>query len=511
MVAHTVTSLTSGRVLARSTAWNLLGQLLPMAVGVVAVPLLVRGLGVSRFGILSLAWIVVGYLSLFDLGTGRALTKLVADKLGANQRSLIPPLVWTSLLLMLLLGVAASLVALGFSPWLVHHALQVPPELQKETQRSFYVFSISIPLITLMSGLRGVLEALQRFRVLNLIRIPMNVFFLVGPLLTLPFSRSLVAIALVLTGGRAVALFAHLLACFQAMPALGREPSVDRSVIKPLFNFGGWITVTNVVYPLMMYLDRFVISALLSVTMVAYYAAPADLLQRLTVIPAAIAGVLFPAFAVSLSQDRERTGLLFSRGVKYILLAIFPVAIVLVALAPEGLRLWLGPTFAQNGSFVLRWLALGLLVNAIAHVPFFLIQTAGRPDIGVKLQLAELVLYLPALWLLTAKFGIRGTAVAATVRMAVEALILFVCCGRLLPYKPGFLGKLAAALAGAGAALGLALVPTSLPAKAVFLVLVLAIFVVATWRWALGPGERTFLVGLRNQAFSLRTKTLVSS
>src|SRR5215470_14965347 len=98
-------SLTSGRLLARNTIWNLLGQTLPMAVGLVTIPLLVRGMGAERFGVLSLAWIVVGYFSLFDLGIGRALTKLVADKLAINDEQSIPPLVWTSLLLLLLLGV----------------------------------------------------------------------------------------------------------------------------------------------------------------------------------------------------------------------------------------------------------------------------------------------------------------------------------------------------------------------------------------------------------------------
>jgi hypothetical protein len=94
-----IPSLTSGRLLARNTIWNLLGQLLPMAVGVVAIPRLVRStvLACSRWHGSSLA-----YFSLFDLGMGRAL-KLVADKIGSNDEASIPPLVWTSLFLMLLL------------------------------------------------------------------------------------------------------------------------------------------------------------------------------------------------------------------------------------------------------------------------------------------------------------------------------------------------------------------------------------------------------------------------
>ena len=73
-IAEPIRPLTSGRLLARNTIWNLLGQVLPMVVGVVAIPPLVHSLGVDRFGVLSLAWIIIGYFSLFDLGMGRALT-----------------------------------------------------------------------------------------------------------------------------------------------------------------------------------------------------------------------------------------------------------------------------------------------------------------------------------------------------------------------------------------------------------------------------------------------------
>src|SRR5215472_13720195 len=99
VTTRTAPHLTSGRLLARNTTWSIAGLVLPMAAGLVAVPPLVRLLGVDRFGLLSLAWLVIGYFSLFDLGMGRALTKLVAHELGANREHSIPPLVWTSLLL----------------------------------------------------------------------------------------------------------------------------------------------------------------------------------------------------------------------------------------------------------------------------------------------------------------------------------------------------------------------------------------------------------------------------
>src|SRR5438045_5209796 len=102
--------LTSGRLLAKNTIWNLIGSGAPMAVAVFCIPVLIRGLGKERFGVLTLAWALIGYASLFDLGLGRALTQLVAKKLGAGEDREIPALVWTSLLLMLQLGVAGAAV-----------------------------------------------------------------------------------------------------------------------------------------------------------------------------------------------------------------------------------------------------------------------------------------------------------------------------------------------------------------------------------------------------------------
>src|SRR5579864_7065645 len=160
--------LTSGGLLARNTAWNLVGQILPMLVGILTIPVIISAMGVDRFGVLSLAWVVIGYFSLFDLGIGRALTKLVADRLGANDEGSIPPLAWTSLLLMFLLGVFGGSLTVTVSRWLVQVALKVPEGLRTETLRGFYLLAISIPMVTTTSGLRGILEALQRFRILNL-------------------------------------------------------------------------------------------------------------------------------------------------------------------------------------------------------------------------------------------------------------------------------------------------------------------------------------------------------
>jgi O-antigen/teichoic acid export membrane protein len=489
--------LTSGRLLARNTIWNLLGQILPMAVGLVTIPLLIRGMGVERFGLLSLAWTLIGYLSLVDLGIGRALTKFVADKLGANEEHSIPSLAWTCLFLLFLLGFLGTAMIMISAQWLVSRVLKIPDQLQSETLQGMYILAGSIPLVTVTSGLRGILDAQQKFRLATLIRIPLSIFSFIGPLLVLPFSNKLVSLFGVLLISRLIGAIAHLWACFHTMPALRHAFALNRSLFGPVLKFGGWMTVSNVIGPLMFYMDRFLISSVLSVSAVAYYTVPFDFVSRLTIIPGAVVGVLFPAFAVSLIQDPERPSLLLGRALKYVFLIVFPLVLLAVTYAPEGLRFWLGPTFSQNSTSVLRWIAAGVLVNSLSTLPFVLIQGAGRPDIAAKLHIAELPVYLGVVWLLTKGFGIEGTAVAWTVRITIDAFLLFYFSYGLLPQKPKFLKKLGFIAAGGTAILYLATLPANFLIRSIFLLGSLVAFGVISWSWGLAPSERVYLVGSR--------------
>src|SRR5581483_8396821 len=147
--------LTSGRLLARNTFWNLLGNGTPMIVAVICIPILIRAVGKERFGLLTLAWALIGYASFFDLGLGRALTQIVAHKLGTGKSRDIPSIAWTSLALMMLLGVLGTASILLISPWLVARELKMQAGLQHETVQAFRLLGFSIPFVITTAGLRG--------------------------------------------------------------------------------------------------------------------------------------------------------------------------------------------------------------------------------------------------------------------------------------------------------------------------------------------------------------------
>ena len=481
---------------ARNTLFNLAGEAAPLVAAFISVPILLHGIGVDRFGLLGIAWMMIGYASLFDFGIGRALTKVVSEKVGSGEVADVPSIVWTSVLVMFVLGLAGALVIEAISPLLVD-MVKMPVELRPEALRAFRLLGLSLPVVIISVGLRGTLEALHRFDLSNAVRVPAGIFAFAGPLLVLPFTSSLVAVVGVLAAGRLVSCLAFVALCVRAMPALRRQAELRLGTIRHLVSFGGWMTVSNIVSPLMTVFDRFVIAAILSTEAVAYYTTSYDLISKLLVVAGALAGVLFPTFAAHIVTDRARVTRLFGRSVIYLFLVLFPVTLVTVALATEGLTLWVGADIARHSAPVLQVFAMAILVNALALVPFTLIQAAGRPDVTAKLHLIELPLHLTALVLLTRRYGIVGAAIASGGRMTLDALLLFIISRRLFDVRaksgPVFVVGLAAAICLAA----FALVPASLVAKSLALAAALLVFLVVALGWLITPEERAMLARLK--------------
>jgi O-antigen/teichoic acid export membrane protein len=208
----------TGRRIAVNAGLNVCAQVSPLLVGFFCVPVLLRTLGTDRLGVLMLVWAIIGYSSLFDLGLGRALTKLVSEQLGLKAYSTIPKLVGTSLTLMFVGGVIGALILISVAHWFLAYAPKVPAGLLPEIRASLYVLALSIPVLTISAGLKGLLEAYQRFQLLALIRIPIGVFTFASPLIILPFTKNLAAIVLLLLLGRILAAVVQWWASKRVVP-----------------------------------------------------------------------------------------------------------------------------------------------------------------------------------------------------------------------------------------------------------------------------------------------------
>jgi O-antigen/teichoic acid export membrane protein len=485
-----VRKLTSGSLLARNTMWNLIGQVAPMGVALFAIPMLIRHAGTDRFGILTIAWMVVGYFSLFDLGLGRAMTNLVAQSLGGNRQDELPATVWTANGVMAVMGIVGAVVLAAISPLLTHSVLKIPLNLQPETLRSLFLLSLSVPLVISTAGFRGILEAQQKFGLLNIVRIPMGVATFLAPLAVLPFTNSLTALIGALVFARVVFLVACIVLALREMPALRHRFAFDKALLRPLFTFGGWMTVSNIVSPMMVYVDRFLIGSLLSIAAVAYYATPYEVATKLLIVPGALVGVMFPAFSAAMAADRPRGAMLFRRAAKYVGLFLFPVSFVMIIFGQDILQVWLGHEFAVHSTRVLQILSLGVLANGLAAIPFALIQGTGRADITGKLHLLELPFYLAAVWYLTVHYGIAGTAIAWLLRVVADCILLFVVADRIMGVRQRILWPVCGSIGAGAVVVAVASRLRGLPIRLLVAACVLALFGLIVWRLALSAEER---------------------
>jgi O-antigen/teichoic acid export membrane protein len=486
-------NLTRGSLLVRNTFLNAFGLFAPLLAALYSVPIIIEGVGTDRFGLLTLAWAVIGYFSLFDLGLSRAIIQLVAEKLGVGKENEIPEVIWTALFSMFCLGLAGAAISTLFMPHFVNNVLTCPENLQTETLHSFYLIGASIPLVVIRSGLRGVLVAYQRFDLTNMVRIPLGIFTFLAPLFVLRYSNNLFPLICVLLSGLIAACAVYFFMCIRIVPGLTRKIGVRKNLISPLFRFGGWMTITNIIGPVMVYMDRFFIGAFMSLSAVAFYATPHEIVNKILLIPSALTGVLFPAFSSSYSQDEKKLTTLFVRGVKYVFLVVFPIIVIMITFAQEGLAYWLGDEFAKNSSRIFQLLSAGVLFNCLAMVPFSLIQGMGRPDLTAKLHLLELPFYLFFLWWLIPVKGAEGAALVWVGRVLLDTVLLFIFAGKLMTLKGKTVFINIAFLATTYLILILGAMMTGVYSKLIFLLGFTFCFVLVAWVFFIENDEKKFV------------------
>lgn len=339
---------------------------------------------------------------------------------------------------MLFVGILASLVIYIITPYLVKNALKIPHNLENETIQVICNLTIIIPILISSSVLLNFLAAYQRFDLISYVRGPIGLFTFIGPALVLQATSNMVYVCGILIVIKSFEFIGFSLCCIKVNPAILNRIYFDYSRIRILLSNGGWITISNTVGATMNYVDRFLIGSMISINSVAYYATPCELVTRLMILPSALVGVLFPAFCATYSNERQRTIMLFNKGLKYTLILVFPFIFVIVTLAFEVLDIWLGSELAINSTRVLQWLTIGALINSLSYIPFALVQAAGRLDFTGKLYLIEMPFYVLIIYLLVSIMGIEGAAIAWVIRVSVDTLILIIKSQKLLSSNSSF-------------------------------------------------------------------------
>ncbi len=486
------------RTLAHNTIWNLSGYAAPVLAALIAIPILVRSLGTAQYGALTIAWGVVGYFGIFDMGLDNALAKLVSERvgIGGNAEKEINAFFYTAFLLLLISSVPGGVLVFAFSRPLSYEWLKIPLELKSETTTVLRIFAVALPFVVSVAGFRGILYAYQRFDLLNKVQIAAGAFSFLAPLAVLPFSHRLVPVVAVLAIGRALAWLAYGILCFHVAPDLRRRVSGGSECVRELVKFSGWISISNIAEPIFLYSDRLILGALLSMSAVAFYAIPFDLVTRLWIVPDALNSALFPTYVISLRDGGQRAMMLLEKAGRYLFPTMFALALFIVLFAKDLLTIWLGPAFAAHSAVVMKWIALGVFFSSIARIPWTVLVAAHRPDLPAKLVLFEAPVYIVLLCVLVKVAGLPGAALAWTLRAGWSCCILHAVTWYVLPGSQKAIKKNALLLLLATASFVVTMFfSAGLAARIAYFVALLSVEVLLTWRYLLSPEERVIGTG----------------
>jgi O-antigen/teichoic acid export membrane protein len=404
----------------RNAGYNLAGSLLPLLLSLLTVPLYLKLVGPDRYGVLAIAWLLLGYFGLFDLGLGRATSYRIAALRDAPAEARAATF-WTAIAANVGLGLIGALALWAAAGWFFADIFKVDAAIRPEILAGVPYLALAVPIATLTGVLSGGLQGREQFLRTNSISVastalfqlfPLAVAWLYGPYLPILL---LAAIAARLVAVAALWAFAH------AELTRGHKLRIERARLKELLSFGGWVSVGALFGPLLVIADRFLIGAVLGAVAVTLYTIPFQLAQRLAIVPSALTTALFPRLSAAPEDEQRRLGGLAFRTLSALLTA--PVLVGVLAFGPF-LELWVGETLGSQAAPIGRLLLVGYWANAFALLPYTRLQAKGRPDLVTKMLIAQVPPYLPALYLMMEAYGLIGCAIVFVIRCTVDFFLL---------------------------------------------------------------------------------------
>jgi O-antigen/teichoic acid export membrane protein len=416
----------------RNTLITLAGQVAAVAISLTTVPLFLRFIGDAKYGVLLLVWLLLGYFSLFDLGLSQATAQRMATLRDATpeERS---GLLWTALGMNAFMGAVAAIVLFVAGHLILGRFVSMDPVLRQESLSALPWIAGALPISMAASTLNGALLGREAFTATTVIGTLGQALTQGLPLLVAwRWSRSLAWLIPAALAARLVSGVFTYAACTRLVPLRGR-PTYQAALGRALLRYGGWVTVSSVVGPLMSSLDRLLIGGISGSQAVTYYGVPHGLAARLLMLPSSLSGALFPRFA---SSGAERRAELAEASVRVLACAMTPAVLVGLLLVEPFLTVWISPDFAARAAAAARIILLGVWANGLALVAFSNLQAMGRPDLVAKVHLVELPLYMGLLASCLHLWGVVGAAVAWTVRVGMDAILLYGLSGYLRSLGP---------------------------------------------------------------------------
>lgn len=385
----------------RGLSWNLAGAVVVNAMRLVVLVVLGRVLTSTDFGIVAAAISVNTVVhSVRDFGIGPALIQ---------RKQLEEGHLTTAFAVITYLGLALSslLIALA-GP--IGRAFGIPESISIIRALAFLFVLRNVAATSRMRLRRD-----MNFRLLAFV----DAFsFCVG---------SAVSILSAVLGGGAWALVEGYLVeeiISTAMQLYYAPPKVsfriDRARLRDLLGYGVGQTITQIANTGAMYGDNLVVGDVLGARELGFYSRAYDLIRFPAIVfDAIVANVLFPAFS-RIQDDADNLAVSLRRGTFVNALLLAPAGAALIALAPEAIRILVGPHWAE-AILPFQILAITMVLRTNQKLAVLVAQAAGIVNAVAAAVIVYMICVVAGAAVMV-RWGIPGVAASTTFAIFVVSV-----------------------------------------------------------------------------------------
>ncbi|HUN60012.1 MAG TPA: oligosaccharide flippase family protein [Candidatus Binataceae bacterium] len=397
----------------RNLSANLISRILSGLVNLACVPIFLRVLGVSGYGLIGVWALLETFANLLDFGLSSTITReMAASSRKAGNADHIRDLVRTLELGYWSIGAILAGVIVLAAPVLARSWLHSNTVAESSLRSVVVLIGFLIFSRWPMSFYGGGLSGLERQVLLSWISLfftaTRNLGAAVVILLASPTTWAFFAWQLIINSIQTVILAVLLWHCLPA----GSKPIPRLSLIRSIRRFAGGVTAVTIVSMVLTELDKIVISKQLSLEAFGYYSLAWQIAGSLYLVSTPVFTALFPAFARHVTaQDTPRLTEIYHHAAQVISILVLPAATTFIFLARQLVFAWTG----SQQTAAHTWLAASLLTagtafNCIVSIPYALQLAYGCTAIAFWTNLASAFVTVPLLLLLTARFGSSGAA-----------------------------------------------------------------------------------------------------
>ena len=407
---HLISSLANVK---HNAVANLIGRLSGAAVTLLAIPIVVRLVGIESYGIVGFFASLQAIFGLLDLGLSMTMTREMArGGHDPEQAQRTRDLIRTLEAIYWAIGALIAIIAVAIAPLLATHWLHAEKLSATALRQSIAIMGIVIACQWPISLYEGGITGLQRQVIVNVVSFSATIVRTIGAVAVLFFvSRTIQAY--LLTQGIAYGVQTLILRqiLWNSVPSAGRA-QFSGSLIRELWRFAGGINVTSALGLVLTQADKVILSKIVPLSVFGYYAIASTAANGLYYIIGPLFTAIYPQLAQNVvSGAEERLTSIYHRGCQVIAACVFPTAIVLALFSHRVLLLWThDPQVAAGAALATSLLAVGTMLHAAMHLPYGLQLAYGWTSLTMTAN-AIFAAAMPLLMIVLArKYGISGAA-----------------------------------------------------------------------------------------------------